>query len=214
MTLHELGRELGGHLPPPGARVGLLGGSFNPAHDAHLEITLNALKLLDLNEVWWLVSPQNPLKSSSGMAPLADRLRSAKRVARHPRIRVTAMENLLQSRYSADTLAFLKRRFPRVRFVWLLGADNLQQLEKWERWQQIFNESDVAIFDRPSYSLKALAGKAARTFSGSRLPERSAQQLAKGKKPKWVFLHRRLNPLSATELRSKTMEGGPDWFNG
>jgi nicotinate-nucleotide adenylyltransferase len=194
---------LGGHLPPAGARVGLLGGSFNPAHEVHLQVSLSALRRLGLDEVWWLVSPLNPLKSASDMAPLQARLREARRLARHPRIRVCAVEELLGTRYSLDTLRALGARFPRVTFVWLIGADNLKDLDKWDRWQQILNESVVAVFDRPTYALKALAGRAARRFAAYRVAEKRARQLVFHRPPAWVFLHTRQNPLSATEIRRR-----------
>lgn len=135
-----------------GLRVGLLGGSFNPAHDGHRYISRLALKLLGLDEVWWLVSPQNPLKPAAGMASLGDRLARAQAVADHPRIRVTDLERLLGTRYTADTLAALHRCFPRTRFVWLMGADNLLQVPRWQRWTEIFETTPVAL-RRPHVSI-------------------------------------------------------------
>jgi nicotinic acid mononucleotide adenylyltransferase len=146
-TPRAIAARLGGHLPPPGARVGLLGGSFNPAHEAHLQISRDALRRLGLDEVWWLVSPLNPLKPAHGMAPLSARLESANRMARHPRIRPSDLEELLGTRYSLDTLRALRARFPRVTFVWLIGADNLLGLDKWHCWQQILRETIVAVFE-------------------------------------------------------------------
>ena len=200
-TPARLGRALGGRLPAPGARIGLLGGSFNPAHAGHRHIALEALKRLGLDEVWLLVSPQNPLKPASGMAPLETRLQSARRVATHPRIRATALETVLGTRVTAETLAALRQRFPRVRFVWLMGADNLAQIARWGRWQEIFHSLPIAVFDRPAYSVRASVAKAARRFARARLPERRARCLGRGPLPRWVFLHGRLNPLSATALR-------------
>jgi len=200
-TPARLGQALGGHLPAPGARIGLLGGSYNPAHAGHRQIALEALKRLGLDEVWLLVSPQNPLKPASGMAPLEVRLRSARRVAAHPRVRATALEEVLGTRVTAETLAALSRSFPRVRFVWLMGADNLVQIARWGRWQEIFHSLPIAVFDRPAYSVRASVAKAARRFARARLPERRARCLGLGPLPQWVFLHGRLNPLSATALR-------------
>lgn len=205
-TRRALAQSLGGHLPPPGTKVGLLGGSFNPAHGGHLQISLEALRRLGLQEVWWLVSPQNPLKPNSGMAPLETRLESARRLARHPRIFVGDPERLLKTRYSVDSLAVLRRRLPAIEFVWLMGADNLEQLERWHRWQQIFHMLPVAIFDRPSYSLRALAGRASRIFAAYRKPECRARALVAEGAPGWVFLHIRLNPLSASSLRAASGE--------
>lgn len=190
---------------PPKRRVGLLGGSFNPAHEGHRHIAELALKHLGLDEVWFLVSPGNPLKEAKGMAPLAKRLASAAEQARHPRLRAVAIEQALGTRYTADTLAALIRRFPRTSFVWLMGADNLIQLPKWERWSSIFNTVPIAVFARPSYSTNALAGKAAHRFSPARRRSlHRATRLASRKPPAWVFLHTRLHPASATSIRAMT----------
>lgn len=184
-------------------RVGLLGGSFNPAHGGHLHISREALKRLALDEVWWLVSPQNPLKPRAGMAPLDERLESARAVARDPRIKVTDIERRLGTVYTADTLAALRRRFPRLRFVWLMGADNLLQISRWERWENIFRLVPIAVFARPSYSLRSLSGPAARRYARWRLPLRDARRLAETDPPAWVFLPVRLDPRSATDIRSR-----------
>jgi len=189
----------------PKRRVGLLGGSFNPAHEGHRHIAELALKHLGLDEVWFLVSPGNPLKDPKGMAPLPQRLASAAVQARHPRLRAVSIERALGTRFTADTLSALVRRFPRTAFVWLMGADNLIQLPKWERWSSIFNTVPIAVFARPSYSTNALAGKAALRFSPAR--QRSLHQatrLASRKPPAWVFLHTRLHPASATSIRART----------
>jgi nicotinate-nucleotide adenylyltransferase len=209
VTPARLAAALGGRLPPAGARIGLLGGSFNPAHDGHRQISLEALKRLGLDELWWLVSPQNPLKPVAGMAPLDDRLVRARAVARHPRIRATGIEELLASHYTADTLRALTRRFPRVRFVWLMGADNLMQLTEWKDWSEIFHTVAVAVFDRPSYSLRACAAKAARRFARHRLDERQARELAGRAPPAWVFIHSRLSALSATRIRARRTQADP-----
>jgi nicotinate-nucleotide adenylyltransferase len=196
--------------PPPSPlgrggtlRVGLLGGSFNPAHSGHRHLSEQALKRLALDRVWWLVSPQNPLKPEAGMAPFAERLASARTAARNPRIVVTDIEARLGTRYTADTLAALTMRFPRLRFVWLMGADNLIQIPQWKHWSWIFNTVPVAIFGRPSYSLRALAGKAARRYRHHRLPERAAAGLADEAPPAWVFCRMRLDPTSATAIRAR-----------
>jgi nicotinate-nucleotide adenylyltransferase len=184
-------------------RVGLLGGSFNPAHGGHLHISREALKRLDLDEVWWLVSPQNPLKPRAGMRSLEERLAGARALARHPRIKVTDIERRLGTAYTADTLAALKRRFPRLRFVWLMGADNLLQIPKWERWRNVFELVPIAVFARPSYSLSSLSGPAARRYARRRVPLRDARRLADTEPPAWVFLPIRLDARSATEIRSR-----------
>lgn len=185
-----------------GGRVGVLGGSFNPAHDGHYHISLEALKRLQLDAVWWLVSPQNPLKERAGMAPLAERVRAAQAVARHPAIRVTAIEQAFRSAYTVETLATLQRRFPRIRFVWLMGADNMVQIPRWRRWQQIFQRVPVAIFDRGSYSVGAVRGLAARRFAAARLPQGRSGRLASQLPPSWVFLALRPHPASSTAIRA------------
>ncbi|HEX6441967.1 MAG TPA: nicotinate-nucleotide adenylyltransferase [Stellaceae bacterium] len=187
-----------------GRRIGLLGGSFNPAHGGHLHISREALKRLDLDEVWWLVSPQNPLKPIAGMAPFAERLAQAAGLARSDRrIRVTDIEARLGTTYTADTLKQLRRRFPRVRFVWLMGGDNLAQFPYWQHWQQIFRTVPIAIFARPPNALKALAGRAAQRFARTRVPRSAARGLPLATPPAWVFFHTRLDPRSATGIRAQ-----------
>lgn len=186
------------------ARIGLLGGSFNPAHDGHRHVAELALKLLGLDEVWLLVSPQNPLKPVAGMASPEDRLDSLRRVLRnHPRLRASVLERDLGTRYTADTVARLRRRFPHIRFVWLMGADNLLQIVRWARWMRIFRAVPVAILARSPYSQKALVAKAARRLSRFRLPDRAARGLVDRQPPAWVYLHTRLHPASATAIRAR-----------
>ncbi|CAA7612360.1 putative nicotinate-nucleotide adenylyltransferase [Candidatus Terasakiella magnetica] len=198
------------HFPPNPwgdrrrVRVGLLGGSFNPAHEGHAHVAETALRLLALDEVWLLVSPQNPLKPVAGMAPLAVRLASADRVAaRHPFIRATAIETRLGTAYTADTLMALRRRFAKTRFVWLMGADNLAQMHRWARWPRIFRAVPVAILARGPYSQQALATKVARRFSRSRGTPDGARSLSEKQPPAWVFLHTRLHPASSTAIRAR-----------
>jgi nicotinate-nucleotide adenylyltransferase len=183
-------------------RIGLLGGSFNPAHEGHRHISLLALKHLGLDELWWLVSPQNPLKSSDGMAPFEERFKSAIAASRHPRIRVTDIESHLGTRYTADTLAAFAVRFPKTRFVWIMGADNLRQISAWKNWTTIFRTVPVAVFDRAPYAWGALASHAAQRFRRYRLPARRAAKLALMVPPAWVFFHSRLHPASATAIRT------------
>ncbi len=192
-----------------GLSVGLLGGSFNPAHDGHVLISRLALARLGLDRVWWLVSPQNPLKPEAGMAPFADRLAGARHLARHPHVQVTDLESRLGTQYTADTVRLLARRYPRTRFVWLMGADNLAQIPKWQHWQQIFNTLPIAIFARPSYSLRALSGQAAQRYGHYRIGESESRTLASREPPAWVFLHTRLSTISATALRAKSGRGAP-----
>jgi ribosome silencing factor RsfS/YbeB/iojap/nicotinate (nicotinamide) nucleotide adenylyltransferase len=161
--------------------------------------------------VWWLVSPQNPLKPVAGMAPFAVRLEEARRAAAgYKRIAVSDLENRLGgSHFTADTLKILRRRFPRLRFVWLMGADNLTQIRRWERWTQIFETVAIAVFDRPSYSEAPLAELAARRFARRRLPISAVRRLAEMEPPAWAFFHSRLDPTSATGIRSGRSEPSP-----
>jgi len=182
-------------------RIGLLGGSFNPAHEGHLYISCEALKRLDLDAVWWLVSPQNPLKPARDMAPLAERAAHARAIARHPRIRVSTIEAALGTRYTVDTIARLQRRFPAAHFVWLMGADNLLQMPQWRRWVDIFNLVCVAVFARQPYDSKALTGVAADRFRTARLPVGQAAGLATRTPPAWVFLPLRWHPATASDIR-------------
>jgi nicotinate-nucleotide adenylyltransferase len=183
-------------------RVGLLGGSFNPAHPGHRHISLEALKRLGLDEIWWLVAPQNPLKAQRGMASLARRLEAAKALARHPRIKVLDLESRLGTRYTVDTLAALHRLFPRVHFVWLMGADNLAQIRHWQRWTEIFERTPIAVFARPAYGHKALGGLAAQRYARRRLGTAAPRRLTRIDPPAWVFLPVRLDPRSASEIRA------------
>ena len=185
-------------------RIGLLGGSFNPAHDGHRHIAELALKLLGLDEVWLLVTPQNPLKPTAGMAPFAERLAGAALAAGdHPRIRAAAIEARLGTRFTADTVRALVRRLPRARLVWLMGADNLVQVSRWSRWMRIFRALPVAILARGPYCERALAAKAARRLVRFRLRSDRVRGLAgRESLPAWAFLHIRRHPASATAIRA------------
>jgi len=183
-------------------RVGLLGGSFNPAHQGHAHVAALARALLGLDQVWLLVSPGNPLKSSRGMAPFARRLASARAIADGRRVVATDIEAALGTRYTVDTLRALRRRFPLVRFVWLMGADNLTQLPRWRRWMDIARAMPIAVLPRPRYNHRALAGRAARRLRRSRIAARRAGILADHATPAWTFLPVSQNPTSATEIRA------------
>lgn len=183
-------------------KVGLLGGSFNPAHEGHVHISRLALLRLGLDELWWLVSPQNPLKSTEGMAELEMRLKRAERVAAaDSRIRVTDIESRLKTRYTVDTLAALQREYPDLAFVWIIGADNLRQMPKWKGWRWIFRRVPIAVFPRAPYSLRALSGRAARRFEHARIPSVQAARLARMTPPAWVFLKAPKHSQSATRIR-------------
>lgn len=187
----------------PGQRIGLLGGSFNPPHEAHRLISRIALARLGLDEVWWLVSPGNPLKSRAGEAPLADRIAQAKALAADARIRVTGLEADLPTAYTASTLSFLRRRHPQPNYVWLMGADNLATIHRWQAWRSIFAMMPVAVIDRPGWHLKALSAPAARVFAASRLAAGNARRLPTCAPPAWVFLTGPLSEMSSTAIRAQ-----------
>jgi len=182
-------------------RVGLLGGSFNPAHAGHRQIAALARKRLRLDQVWLLVSPGNPLKPARGMAPLPQRLASARAIADGRRVVATAIEAKLGTRFTADTLRLLLQRFPRVGFVWLMGADLLTQLPRWQRWREILCGIAFAVLPRPGYNRAALKGQAAQVMRHQRRRERTAT-LIPGNPPAWVFLHAPQTPISATAIRA------------
>lgn len=186
-----------------GRRIGLLGGSFNPAHDAHRHISLEALRRLGLDEVWWLVSPGNPLKDPGEMAPFEKRFKEARAVASHPRIRVTGLEAALGTRHTANTLDAIQKLLPGARLVWLMGADNLATLHHWYNWRAIMSAMPVAIFDRPPYFIRAVHAKAAEAFRSARIGEAQARTLADRTPPAWVFIHCPRHPLSATAIRAR-----------
>jgi nicotinate-nucleotide adenylyltransferase len=187
----------------PGQRIGLYGGSFNPPHAGHRHASILALNRLGLDRVWWIVTPGNPLKDHGELAPLAERLVQARRVAAHPRIDVTAFEEGIGARYTVDTLAFLKRRFPRVKFVWIMGADNLGGFHRWRGWRTIAGLMPIAIVDRPGWTLRATRSKAATALSGARVREAEGAVLAGSEPPAWVYLHGPRSSLSSSELRRR-----------
>lgn len=192
----------------PGMTVGLLGGSFNPAHEGHLHLTRMCLRALALDRVWWLVSPQNPLKSASGMASLKARLASAYALAEKSgerRIAVTAIETRLGTRYTIDTVRALKARHPGIRFVWLMGADNMLQLPRWLKWRQLTREVPLAVYPRPGFTLKARLSPAARMLKSVTLEASDAALLADLDPPALVFLEGREHRASATAIRAATI---------
>ncbi len=182
-------------------RIGLLGGSFNPAHAGHRLIAAQCLRALGLDQVWLLVSPGNPLKPRAGMAPLTARLASARAIADGRRIIATAIEARLGTSFTRDTIAALRRRFPRARFVWLMGADILEELPRWWRWREIARLLPFAVHPRPEYNARARASGAAHALRAARKPPRAASALALAQPPAWVFLQAAQNPVSASALR-------------
>ena len=193
--------------PRRGLRTGLLGGSFNPAHGAHRRITLAAMRALALDEAWWLVSPGNPLKPRAGMAPLATRVASARRMARRAPIRVTAIERDLDIRYTLDTLRALRRRYPRRRFVWLMGADNLAQFHRWRDWRKIARIMPIAVVARPGYDAAALASPAMAWLRRTRVPAARLRSPVRWSAPALVILRFDPDPRSATAIRA----ADPHW---
>jgi nicotinate-nucleotide adenylyltransferase len=186
----------------PGLKIGLLGGSFNPAHDGHLHVSEVALKRLGLDHVWWLVTPQNPLKPAVGMAPQRERLAfAADKFEQHPRIVVVDVETALGTRYTIDTLAALKRRFPQVHFVWLMGTDNLKGFRRWKRWAEIAARVPIAVVMRPGTILAPLQAKAMQRFACARRDRASLSQLALAKPPCLVVLDGPRSTASATAIR-------------
>ena len=192
------------------AVTGLLGGSFNPAHGGHRRITLFAMDALGLDEAWWLVSPGNPLKPRAGMAPLSARVKSALQQARRAPIRVTAIERELGTRYTVDTLRALKRRYPRSRFVWLMGADNLSQFHRWKDWRRLAREMPIAVIARPGYDEDALASPAMAWLRRYRLSASRFRNRSEWSAPALIELRFDPDPRSATQLR----EQDPHWADG
>jgi nicotinate-nucleotide adenylyltransferase len=188
-------------------RTGLLGGSFNPAHIGHRRISLAALRALDLDEIWWLVSPGNPLKPAKGMAPLVARLASARRMARRAPIRPTAIEHALDTRYTVDTLAALVRRYPKRRFIWLMGGDNLAQFHRWRDWRRMARRVPIAVIARPGYDADARAAPALGWLRRFVRPVSQAQDWTGWSLPSLVLLDLPPDPSSATAIRAVS----PKW---
>ena len=184
-----------------GQVVGLLGGSFDPAHEGHVHITRTALKRFGLDRVWWLVSPANPLKKR-GPAPLADRMARARQVMQHPRVEVTDIESRLGTRYTAETVAALQARYPAVRFVWLMGADNLAQFHRWQDWRWIMDNVPVGVLARPNDRISARLSKAARVYREAMLQGRASEVLGRGDAPRWCFVNIPMSDASSTAIRS------------
>lgn len=192
---------LGLPVAPPGLRVGLLGGSFDPPHAGHLHISRWALKAFRLDRVWWLVSPGNPLKADAP-AEMSRRLAACRAIARHPRIAVTDIEARFRTRHTQATLTALRRAYPGVHFVWLMGADNLRGFHRWDRWDEILATTPVGVLARPGDQIRAGLSPAARRFARWRLPQQAAAALACAAPPAWTLLSGRMLDLSSTELRA------------
>ena len=184
-----------------GQVVGLLGGSFDPAHGGHVHITRAALERFGLDHVWWLVSPGNPLKTR-GPAPIKDRMVAARAVMVHPRVTVTDIEARLGTRYTAQTIAALQMAYPDVRFVWLMGADNLAQFHHWQDWREIMERVPVGVLARPGDRISARTSKAARLYREHRLIGRAARLLGRSDAPMWSFVNLPMSPASSSAIRA------------
>lgn len=192
---------------PGRLKIGLLGGSFNPAHVGHRQISLAALKKLNLDQVWWLITPQNPLKPSIHTPGVGVRLKQALKMANHPQIKVTKIEEKLGLQYSSDTLRALRHRFRNYDFIWLMGADNLIQISSWHHWKDIFRQAAVAVFARPGYSLRALSSQAAQTFKHNRVTPLKIKEWQKRPLPVWVFFPDCHHFISSTQIRLAQEKG-------
>jgi nicotinate-nucleotide adenylyltransferase len=190
-------------LATPRVRIGLYGGSFNPPHAGHRHVSLLALKQLQLDRIWWIVTPGNPLKNPGEAAPMAERIAQARRCASHPRIDVTGFEEGIDVRYTVDTLRFLMRRYPDVHFVWIMGADNLSGFHRWRGWRTIARLMPIAVIDRPGFTLRSTQAKAAQALAGARVREGLASALAGRRGPAWIFIHGPRSTLSSTEIRRR-----------
>ncbi len=191
----------GDPIAKAGQTIGLLGGSFDPAHEGHAHITRTALKRFNLDRVWWLVSPGNPLKQN-GPAPMSKRLEVANRVMDHPQVEITDIEHRLGTRFTAQTIAALQNIYPGVRFVWLMGADNLAQFHRWQDWQWIMETVPVGVIARPGDRVSARLSKAASVYRGAMLPARSSRVLGRGEAPRWCFVNLPMSDQSSTAIRA------------
>ena len=182
-------------------QVGLFGGSFNPPHAGHALVAEIAMRSLALDQIWWMVTPGNPLKSGKELLPLAERIALSERIVRDPRIKVTAFEAAYKVRYTADTLALVRARNRDVDFVWIMGADNLAQFHRWQRWREIAMTMPIAVVDRPGSTLAFVSSVFAKTFDHARIDERGAARLSRMRPPAWTFIHGPRSSLSSTALR-------------
>lgn len=185
----------------PGQRIGVMGGTFNPPHDGHALISRTALRRLELDQLWWVVTPGNPLKLNNGLPPAAERMEWCRELADDARMRITAFEEDLATPYTAATLAFLTRRFQAVKFAWIMGADNLASFHRWQQWRDIAHRVPIAVVDRPGWHLKALASPAGQWMKRAFVPELEAATLLDRDPPAWTFLTGPLSKSSSTEIR-------------
>ncbi|HEV7254088.1 MAG TPA: nicotinate-nucleotide adenylyltransferase [Mesorhizobium sp.] len=194
-----------------GMAIGLFGGSFNPPHEGHALVAETALRRLGLDRIWWMVTPGNPLKSGRGLLPLSERVRLSEALVANPRVQVTAFEAQLSSRFTADTLLTVKRRNPGIHFVWIMGADNLRDFHRWQRWRRIAMTFPIAVVDRPGATLSFLSAVLPKYFDHARVDEADAKTLARRPAPAWTFLHGPRSSLSSTLLRhAGAAKAGPE----
>lgn len=192
---------MGFPIAVPDMRIGLLGGSFDPAHEGHAHITRWALRLFGLDRVWWLVSPGNPLKAH-GPAPMSERLQQARRIMQDPRVEISDLELRLGTQMTADTIGALRRHYPHVRFVWLMGADNMVQFHLWDAWRDIALQVPIGVIARPGSRMAARHSVAARMLARSRLSEQQARLLPLADPPAWALVNIPLNSQSSTSIRA------------
>ncbi|CAN0462427.1 unnamed protein product, partial [Phaeothamnion confervicola] len=192
-----------------GQRIGVMGGTFNPPHDGHALISRTALRRLGLDQLWWVVTPGNPLKTNNGLPSTAERMALCRRLAPDSRMRFTAFEEALHTPYTAATIAFLVRRYPRVNFCWIMGADNLASFHRWQQWRSIASKVPIAVVDRPGWHLKGLSSPAGQWLKRSFIPESRAALLPSQRAPAWTFLTGPLSNSSSTELRASA-QPAPD----
>lgn len=182
--------------------IGLFGGSFNPPHEGHALVAEIAMRRLGLDQLWWMVTPGNPLKNRTELAPLADRIAACESLVSDPRIKITAFEQTLGVSYTANTLAKVKARNPHAHFIWVMGADNLRTFHHWQKWRLIAETFPIAVIDRPGATLAYLSSTMAQAFSHARIDEDDAGVLWKKQAPAWVFIHGPRSTLSSTALRN------------
>ncbi len=187
----------------PGQRIGVMGGSFNPPHEGHAMVATTAFKRLKLDQLWWLVTPGNPLKSNGALAPLDQRVAACRTFAKGRGMSVTAFEAQLKTPYTAATLAFLRQRYPTAIFIWVMGADNLASFHRWQHWRTIASDMSIAVIDRPGWRLRALSSPAGLALAHKRLPEAMAGSLGQHHQARWSLLSARLSDASSTQLRNQ-----------
>ncbi|HEV7317361.1 MAG TPA: nicotinate-nucleotide adenylyltransferase [Ensifer sp.] len=185
-----------------GMVVGLFGGSFNPPHEGHVLVADTAIQRLGLDQLWWMVTPGNPLKDHNNLAPLSERIAMSEKIAQNPRIKVTAFEKALGQSYTARTLERVQARNRDIRFVWIMGADNLKSFHRWQNWQKIARTFPIAVIDRPGSTLAYLSSRMAKTFDYARIDESDARRLAFHQAPAWTFIHGPRSSMSSTALRA------------